>query len=429
MVTAGCGSIGSPRPFGGGATPPPPTFPISHIVVIVQENRSTDNLFHGLPGADIADSGLDSHGRRITLHPVPLANDYDMGHEHSQFVVEYDGGKMDGFDQVMVSCKTPSCPTDAAYAYVKPASVAPYFQMAEQYTFADRMFQTNQGPSFPAHQYLIAGTSEPSVGSDLLAAENPRFNGGDGVGGCDAPSGTIVEMIDPSGNESSVMPPCFDHPTVIDLLDARHVSWRYYAPGTSSIWTGPNSIRHLRFGADWANVIIPQTGVLDDIANGRLANVSWVIPDALTSDHPALTDGTGPAWVASVVNAIGTSGYWNNTAIFITWDDWGGWYDHVPPPAIFNSNELGMRVPLIVVSPYAKTAYVSHVDHEFGSLLKFIEEDYGLGSLGFSDSRSDDFADCFNFMQTPQPFHRIAASKNAQYFLRPGAPHGAPDDQ
>jgi phospholipase C len=117
---------------------------------------------------------------------------------------------------------------------------------------------------------------------------------------------------------------------------------------------------------------------LTDIAIGQLACVSWVIPTGQASDHPGITDGSGPSWVASVVNAIGNSQYWPNTAIIITWDDWGGWYDHVSPtitggPGVINSYEYGIRVPLIVVSPYAKPAYISHQVNDFGSILKFIE--------------------------------------------------------
>ena len=227
-------------------------------------------------------------------------------------------------------------------------------------------------------------------------------------------------MIDQNGNESMRMFPCFDHPTLIDLLDAKNVSWKYYAPG-------PNSINHLRFGADWSKVILPETKILDDITANQLAGVSWVIPDAAASDHPGLTDGSGPSWVASVVNEIGQSGYWNNTAIFIVWDDWGGMYDHVPPPDIFNSYELGFRVPFIVVSPYSKPGYVSKANHEFGSILRYIEEDYNLGSLGFTDARADDLSDCFNYLQTPNVFRVISAPLGPNYFLRAGAVHGPPD--
>jgi phospholipase C len=420
---AGGGSIGPSPNVTASPTLPPTNTPIKHIVIIVQENRTPDNLFHGLPGADIANSGQDSHGHTHVLTPLPLEAPLMLGHTHDDFLIGYNGGKMNGFDLEAQDCASPPC----AYVYVPPAEASPYFQLAEQYTFGDRMFQTNQGPSFPAHQYLIAGTSEPSVGSNLLAAENPHAPDGNTIAGCDAPAGTLVQMIDPNGNESTQVYPCFDHPTLNDLLDKNNVSWRYYAPGTSSIWLAPNSINHLRFGADWSKVIIPETNVLNDIANHQLAGVSWVIPDSAASDHPGDTNGSGPSWVASVVNAIGQSDYWGSTAIFIVWDDWGGFYDHVPPPNIYNSYEVGMRVPLIVVSPYAKPRHVSKVTHEFGSILHYIESDYNLGSLGFTDARADDLSDCFDYQQTPNVFHVITAPLGPRYFLRAGAVHGPPD--
>jgi phospholipase C len=221
--------------------------------------------------------------------------------------------------------------------------------------------------------------------------------------------------------------PCFEHSNLTDLLDAQGFSWRYYASSAGSIWTGPNAIQHIRLGQDWNYVIIPQTQVLTDIASGTLANVSWVTPSGQASDHAGGNDGSGPSWVASIVNAVGNSPYWANTAIFITWDDWGGWYDHVAPP-IINSYEYGFRVPLIVVSPYAKPAYISHVTHDFGSILKFIEKTYNLPSLGYADALADDFSDCFNFGQTPLPFHQLTAPLNAEHFLNDKQPPTDPDD-
>ena len=172
---------------------------------------------------------------------------------------------------------------------------------------------------------------------------------------------------------------------------------------------------------------MPQTRVLSDIAHGQLATVTWVIPNGQASDHAARNDGSGPSWVASVVNAIGSSSYWADTAIFITWDDWGGWYDHVAPQ-IINSYEYGFRVPLIVVSPYARPGYVSHSTHDFGSILKFIEEIYDLPSLGYADAPADDLSDCFDFKQTPLPFQTIAAPLSAEHFLSDQRPPTDPDD-
>jgi phospholipase C len=441
---------------------------VQHVVVIFQENRSTDNLFQGLcippTGSasacgtgqnqyNIASSGLDSSGNTIPLSPLDLGTNgsnpdyYDLSHAHSAFVSMYNGGQMNGANLIPVTCDAgttncppPNLPPNPQYMYVNPSDVAPYIQLAQTYTFGDNMFQTNQGPSFPAHQFIFSGTSAPSVGSDLFASSNVAPGP---TAGCIAPPGSVVSLIDPSGNESQTMYPCFEHPTLGDSLDAANVTWRYYAPGAGSIWTAPDAINHICqpqtqngqlvcTGSDWtANVSLPPNGgsaqVLSDIVNGNLAQVSWVIPTGQESDHAGINDGSGPSWVTSVVNAIGNSPYWANTVIFIAWDDWGGWYDHVAPTVI-NSYEYGFRVPVIVVSPYAKAAHISHNMHNFGSILKFIEETYGLPSLGYADALSDDFSDCFNFSQTPLTFQTIPAPLTAEHFINDPRPPSDPDD-
>jgi phospholipase C len=204
-------------------------------------------------------------------------------------------------------------------------------------------------------------------------------------------------------------------------LDAAHVSWKYYAPSATGgdigyIWSAYDAIKHIRFGPDWAgDVISPETQVLSDIENGKVAQVSWVIPSWANSDHANSLSTTGPDWVASIVNAIGTSKYWDDTAVFIAWDDWGGWYDHVPPPQL-DEMGLGFRVPLIVVSPYARHGYVSHQQHEFGSILRFTEEAFGLPSLGTRDAISDDLLDCFDLSQPAQPYTQMQTNLSPEHF-------------
>jgi phospholipase C len=426
---------------------------IQRVVVIFQENRTPDNLFQDPVligrGADIASSGLNSLGQTIPLAPMDLGTsgsspqNYDLNHSNTAFVEMYDGGRMDGADLIHCS-PTADCPANPQFKYVMPSDVLPYFGLAEQYTFGDRMFQTNQGPSFPAHQFIISGTSAPTATSPLFAAENPSLN----PAGCIAAATNTVTMIDATGSETSqpAQYPCFDHPTLTDLLDGAGVTWRYYAPSAGSIWTGPDAIDHICqpqtlngtltcTGADWVNnVIIPQWQVLQDIADGQLPQVSWVIPDGHHSDHAMINDGTGPSWVASIVDAIGNSQYWANTAIIITWDDWGGWYDHVAPKVVNDGVSwgsgyvYGFRVPLIVVSPYAKASYISHTTHDFGSILKFIETKFNLSSLGYADSPADDLSDCFSLTQSPLQFQTIPAAKDAKYFINNKEPATDPDD-
>ena len=390
---------------------------IEHVIIIFQENRTTDNLFHGLPGADTADYGYNSKGQKIPLTSIGLKNSYTLDHYHPDFEWMYDDGKMDGADRIPADCGT-HCPPNMQFKYVLQSDVQPYFDMAETYAFADRMFQSNQGPSYPAHQFIIGATSAPSPtsldfdGEDTFGVGSPALHSG-----CGAAPQVFTRLINPVGQEQQVVRPCFDHLTLMDLLDDKGLSWKYYTLSLGYIWTGPNAISHIYNGKGWKNVIPFPPQILTDIKAGKLATVSWAIPPSVSSDHPHGNNGSGPSWVASIVNAVGNSPYWNNTAIFVSWDDWGGWYDHVPPP-IRNSYEYGFRVPLVIISPYARPAYVSHVNHDFSSIIKFAETVFDLPSLGFGDAYSDDLMDCFNFNQKPLKFHKIEAPLKADYFLK-----------
>ncbi len=445
---------------------------INHVVIIVQENRTPDNLFHDpvlmAAGADIATTGQTSTGQTITLTPTTLVEDYGLSHTHTAFLdaCDYNASTntcaMDGAD--LIDCApSANCPDYPEYQYVQQSDVQPYFTMAETYTFADHMFQTNEGPSFPAHQYLLSGTSAICVPgscpsgttSTTSVADNPGgdLRSGAEYAGCLAPPGAYVDAIDTSQpnptypTQSIANELCFEHPTLTDLLNAAAISWKYYAALPGDIWTAPNAIQHMCVpspaypsetsectGSDWTNnVVIEGSGaqIITDISNAQLAGVSWVIPTGANSDHMGEAEDNGPSWVASIVNAVGQSPYWADTAIIVVWDDWGGWYDHVPPSSIRNSYEYGLRVPMIVISPYAKPAYISHVNHDFGSILLFVETVFGLGFIdgtAYADSRSDDLSDCFDFSQTPLTFTAIPAAKGADYFLNDKRPATPPDD-
>jgi len=461
MLTINDSAYGSPRQaaLSGTGSPAGQTWgKIQHVVIIFQENRTPDNLFQDpvliANGADIASSGLNSKGQVIPLTPIDLGSNgstpqlYDLNHGHPSFVLMYDGGKMDGADKIPVTCNSavPCPPPYAQFRYVLPSDVGPYFQLAEKYTFGDRMFQTNQGPSFPAHQFIISGTSAPTATSNGFVMGNVSGGTLTSTDGCTAPANNFVQVIDPVGNLTPVYP-CFEHPTLTDLLEAAGISWRYYTPSAGGLWTGPNAIEHLCgpnapppyatacTGPEWTgHVAVGHPTVLTDIANGQLPGVSWVIPNGAASDHASMTDGSGPSWVSSIVNSIGASQYWSNTIIIITWDDWGGWYDHVTPPVIndgvsWGSDYLyGFRVPLIVVSPYAKRGYISHVTHDFGSILHMVEQVFDLPSLGYADARADDLSDCFDFSQTVAPYQKTAAPLSVQHFLNDRTPPTDPDD-
>lgn len=400
---------------------------IQHVVIIVQENRSFDNLFNGFPGADTATSGTLSTGRTVQMHARNLDAMGDLPHQHAAFVQDYDGGKMDGFD---IAAEKAGIPYQRIFSYVPRSQVQAYWTLAQTYALADRMFQSNSGPSFPAHLYLIAGQS-------AYSDENPfdqAFMSNPAQWSCGAPAGTTVDTMLPSSAPGPKVYPCFDFPTLADELAQNGLTWRYYAPKIGTDvgyqWSAFSAVGHIfKNPAAWKNVVSPETQVLTDASSGNLPDVTWIAPKLVNSDHAqdSARVGGGPDWVASVVNAIGKSPAWNKTAIFITWDDWGGFYDHVVPPSV-DAMGLGFRVPLIVVSPYAKRGYVSHVTHEFGSILRFAEETFDLPSLGTRDAVSDDLRDMFDFTQPPAPFRAIQTHRAAAYFLAQPASNAPPDN-
>lgn len=395
----------------GGALSPvapsqPNRSPIQHIVIVVQENRTFDNLFggpNGFPGAETASSGMFGN-TVVPLAPISFASAGGPDNSHIAYIKAFDGGKMDAFNRTGFN----------AYSYVDRSETLPYWQMARTYTIADAMFASHSGPTYVAHQYLIAGQSGNVADLDTPNAADPLT-----PWGCSAVSTTTVEFLQPDGNEVQGGRPCFEYTTLADLLSNANYVWSYY---TSSSWVGGSNpfaaIPHVFTKSDFStHLMVPAGQFLDDVQTS-LGAVTWIRPDVAHSDHPGYPPlgGGGPAWVSSVVNAVGTSKFWSTTAILITWDDWGGLYDHVPPkPRVLPNGHTdlmgpGLRVPLIVISPYARRGYVSHSPHEFGSILRFAEMTFGLPSLGQVDAVSDDLSDCFDFTAAPHPFSAIAGS-------------------
>jgi phospholipase C len=373
---------------------------IKHVVWIMQENRSFDDLFQGYPGADTSPTGEDSHGNTIALAPISFTAGYDLDHSSTSFFRDCNGTgsipgtdcRMDGFNREQrYYCYHHRCPPHAQYGYVPHSETRLYFEMAHQYTLADRMFASHLDLSYVSHQYMIAGQANGAV-------DYP-----DSVWRCEP--GNMIGTLTDRRTYGPNIPVCQNYRTLGDELDDVGLSWRLYSATKSSQWVAYGSIRRIRFGPDWKrNIVGSPSQVIVDVAHGRLADVTWVTPTCQNSDHAACGSATGPQWVASVVNAIGESPYWNSTAIFVMWDEWGGWYDHVPPPHL-DFDGLGFRVPLLVISPFAKRGYVSHVQYEHGSLLRFIEDRFGLAQMAASDARANSPAgDCFDFTQAPRAF-------------------------
>ncbi|MBV9700122.1 MAG: hypothetical protein JO078_08350 [Candidatus Eremiobacteraeota bacterium] len=402
---------------------------IKHIVFIVQENRSFDNLFQGYPGADTQSYGYTHTGVKVNLVPVSLSAFYVIDHSaHSMFAACNGTGKlpgtkcrMDGFDKEP-TFNGPRGVQYPQYVYAPHNETKPYFDMAHQWVLADRMFQSHLDESFVSHQYVIAAQADRAV--DLPY-------GGYGTWGCGAGPSAMVATLTNKRKYGPYESPCFDYQTLGDELDKAHLSWRFYASsygsnqsGAGAYWSGYQAVKHIYYGPDWKNdVISPNWKFITDVRAGKLANMTWITPVCDDSDHVNCPNGYGPSWVSALVNTVGKSRFWDTTAIFIMWDDWGGTYDHVPPP-YEDFDGLGFRVPLLIISPYAHQNYVSHVQYETGSVLRFVEDLFGLGQLAASDARANNPAlDCFDFSRKPRPFTKISAPLPPRFFM-----HQYPDD-
>lgn len=442
VVPAGCSSSAGPPADAIRLLPQrrSPSHYISHVVVIVQENRTFENFFTGYPGANAPPSGCaipekkarpQNDGRSapggmklqcptgdIAIRLKPITFDFvDLGHDWQTSQIDYDQGKMDGFSKFYG--KNGPYP---AYSYVKRSLIKPYWDMAQQYVLADEMFPTEWGGSFTGHLTLVAGTDDIDQAPSEAVIDNPTHAPYD----CDAPPGTASSYVTYAKkvhmNKGPF--PCYDQwMSIANVLDDAGVSWKYYVTRKldAGIWEPFEAMRYVRYGSDWANIIAPQTKILTDPGNGYLAAVSFVTPSTVDSDHPLGKSDQGPSWVASVVNAIGESSYWNTTAIVVLWDDWGGWYDNAKPPQL-DYRGLGFRVPCLIISPYAKHGYVDNTQYEFASILKFIEEVYGTESIGppsegYTDQRATSLDAAFDFKQSPRAFVPIGSKYPSSHFL------------
>jgi phospholipase C len=374
---------------------------IQHVVFIIKENRSFDSYFGSFPGADGAISGRTSNGTLIPLTPTPDRLPFDLGHRSEEAIRAIDGGKMDGFDLL------DNGNVDGAmlpYTQMREEDISNYFAYARNFVLADRMFSSINGPSFPNHLFTVAAQSGSAINNPTPAMSGKAVaNSKPGIWGCDSDPDDSVEVVNSNG-EMTRQPPCFDFQTLADRLEAAGVSWKYYAPTRGQpgyIWSALDAIKHIRFGPLWAERVVPDGQFAEDARHGRLPAVSWLVTgDA--SEHPPLSTCVGENWTVAQLNALMEGPDWASTAVFITWDDFGGFYDHVAPPVLDNFS-LGPRVPLLAISPYARKGTVTHTQYEFSSFLAFVEKRFHLPALTDRDRQANDMLDSFDFNQEPLP--------------------------
>ncbi len=284
---------------------------------------------------------------------------------------------------------------DIAMSQMWRRDIPNYWRYAGYFTLDDHFFSTINGPSFPNHLVTVAGQS---VNTD----DNPR-NIAHYAWGCDSGPTAWVDQINPTSGAHRKVKPCFNVLTLPDELQRAHVNWKYYAPPrfrSGYIWSALDAIRHIRYSNLWTSHVPSDKTFIPDALHNRLPAVSWLVTNEIESEHPPHSACAGENWTVRVLNALMRSREWPHTAVFLTWDDFGGFYDHVPPPR-YNLLALGPRVPTIVISPYARPHFVDHATYDFSSILRFIEDRFQVKPLTSFDRRAASMSGSFDFAQAP----------------------------
>jgi phospholipase C len=418
---------------------------IRHVVIVMQENRSFDSYFGTYPGAD----GIPMRNgvplvcstdpvTGVCVRPYHDTSDRNAGgpHDHVDAVKDVDGGRMDGFERQAragryVACAAnvdaPGCSLRAhspdVMGYHDWHEIPNYWRWAHAFVLQDHMFQSDTSWSLPEHLYLVSGWSAYCARPGAPSSCRPAVQ---------APGSPPGEPQNTTGKA-----PDYAWTDLTYLLHKDHISWRYYvAKGdqpdcadnamfcapvpqdakTPGIWNPLpwfDTVRHDHQLAD----VAPLTSFYAAVRDGRLPAVSWITPAQAVSDHPPALISAGQTYVTGIVDSIMRSSDWRSTAIFLCWDDWGGFYDHVKPPAV-DAQGYGLRVPALVISPYARRGLVDHQVLSQDAYLKFIEDDFLHGARidprtdGRPDPRPDvrenarilgDLVRDFDFRQKPRP--------------------------
>lgn len=386
-------------------------WPIKRVIFVIKENRTFDHIFGRFPGADGATTGM-WHGREVPLGPVP-DDMRDIPHSWDDSIAAANGGAMDAFIEPVELSDDPVLAQKQlgwAYTQFRPEDIPNLWHLAEQYVLADNFFASSWGASFPNHLFAIAATAggarDAPKPPDLSLLEDLLDSGLAKTWGCDAPEGYLVEVFDAEG-ESVKVPACFDFLTEGDLLDRAGIPWAYYAARNTQygyIWSAYSAIRRYREDPErWASRIRPVDDIFDDIERGVLPPVTWITPRGPESDHPGGNSWcNGYNWTTRLINAVMASEDWASTAIFLTWDDYGGFYDHAAPPQV-DADGFGIRVPFLTISPYALRGAIDSNLGEFSSVLRFIEDNWGLTQLTQRDRDAHNLSTHFDFTQPPRP--------------------------
>jgi phospholipase C len=375
------------------------------------------------------------------LSTNPISGDLPHGYQSS--VAAYDNGKMDGF--MVAENENPK-----TMSYYDNKTIPYYWDLAKHYVLADNFYSSVLSYSLPNHWYAIAGQApdtsifylmhRPPNNNILNQLENTSTIAGDNSGGSNDDNlnedTNNTTTNSPSVNPNPVSAKSKDQiaslyleesnitKTVADLFmnNPHNITWKYYDhlvkpdnykvainSGRAFEFWNPFSAKASTYTMQYSQHFVNRAQIFTDLSTGNFPQVSWVIPSFPISEHPPASITLGMNWVKEVINAIMSSQYWNSTAIILTWDDYGGFYDHVPPPQI-DKYGLGFRMPTLIVSPYARPGYIDHTQYQFESILNFIGWRFNIPSLTHRDRNANNILNAFDFNQKPNPPHIIHLS-------------------
>ena len=377
---------------------------IKHVIVIMQENRSFDAYFGHFPGAVGIPKGtcVPDPVNGGCVKPSVDHKDSNSGgpHMNANALADVDNGRMDGFvGQAELRCKgNPPCPTDVM-GFHTASDIPNYWAYAKNFVLADNFFESDHSWSLPAHLYMVSAWSanckKPGNPMSCVGTDSPR-------------------------DRSPVHPRPFGWTDLTWLLNRDHVSWGYFldggagAGGVPAIWNPLPGFRDVHQDGQ-AGDVQPLSAFTSEATSGHLPAVSWIVPKPADSEHPPALVSRGQAYVTKLINAVMHGKDWDSSAIFLAWDDWGGFYDNVVPPHK-DTLGYGMRVPAIIISPFARRGFIDNAQSSSDSFLKFIEDDFLHGARlnPMTDGRPDprtvvrenlttNLLQAFNFNQKPRP--------------------------
>ena len=426
LVEISCTSSYPSQPSGSGSTPSPRssfavphTFAheivlarrkIRHVIFLVKENRTFDTLFGRFPGADGTTTGKLCNGKTVRL---PHAHDDSMGPSHSftDAIMAIDGGKMDCFNRIYDGRAL------QGYVQYRGDQIPNYWSYARHFTLADHFFSSIYGPTLVEHLDIVAASTGRFVDNE----RPPQWGSGGPGEYCDdrAERLTSFPKLSVAGRRQAYQLeqqakitalqrdffiqrwPCVNLRVLPDELRRAGVKWKYYM-SPEPFFDVMRMIRHVRYGPMWQRVV-PESTFLPDLQGGRLPAVSWLLPPIQYSDHPAYGSlCAGENWTVSILNAIMRTRYWRHSIVVLTWDDFGGFYDHVPPPHE-DLYGFGPRVPTIVISRWARRGFIDHQAMSFDSVLRLIETIFRVPALTHRDATANNMLSAFDFDRKPMP--------------------------